>query len=159
VDSIEVASGISRAVGTNCDVGILIEVDTGLHRVGVSASEVGDLASAVNLLPGLHVVGAMTHEGHIGRYARSDPRIASELTARAVTEMRLARDELRALGVEDAIISMGSTSTLQFLLTHDDVDEVRPGLYVFLDMNSVSAGAGQLHDVAASLGRLAAESS
>ncbi|MFD6517712.1 alanine racemase [Rhodococcus sp. NPDC060176] len=149
LDSVEVATGISESLSLDSEVGILLEVDTGLHRVGVAAGDVGELALAVGRLPGLRVIGVMTHEGHIGRRAQKDPRLTVELTAAAVNEMRIARDVLGDVGVVDPMISMGSTSTFEHLLTYHDVDEVRPGLYVFFDMNSVTAGAGRLDDVAA----------
>lgn len=149
VDSLDVARGIASAVAGDAEVEVMIEVDTGLHRVGVPAREAGALARGVDAMPGLRVVGVITHEGHVGPHARRDPATADELTARAVAEMRTARDGLRAIGVEEPIISMGSTPTFHRLLGYGDVDEVRPGLYVFLDMNSVTAGAGDLDDIAA----------
>jgi D-serine deaminase-like pyridoxal phosphate-dependent protein len=151
LDSLEVARGISevlRAEDTGADVTVLIEVDTGMHRVGVPPAEAGELAAAVRKLPMLRVGGVTTHEGHIGRQAASDGERA-DLVAAAVRDMTEAAERVDQTGVRDPLVSMGSTSTWRFLCDHPAVTEVRPGLYVFFDMNSVRARAARMQDVAA----------
>jgi len=77
LDAVEVAEGVGR-VGKELgrDVPVLVEVDTGLHRMG---REAGDPSSRLALdiagVPGVEVVGLLTHAGHAyDRKARGDRR-------------------------------------------------------------------------------------
>ena len=62
LDSATAAEGISRAMvahGTSCR--LLVEVDTGLHRIGVQPSEALALARTIDRLPAVELAGVLTH--------------------------------------------------------------------------------------------------
>ncbi|MGX7680558.1 alanine racemase [Jatrophihabitans sp. DSM 45814] len=158
LDRLEVAQGISdavsRVVGASDEVAqareidILLEIETGLQRVGAELSAVPGLASDIRRLPGLRLVGVLTHEGHVLKRATSDDERAA-MTDQAAGIMVRAAEQLEAAGVPDPLISMGSTPTWRYLLEIPEVAEVRPGGYVFYDMNSVAVGAASSKDLAA----------
>jgi D-serine deaminase-like pyridoxal phosphate-dependent protein len=148
LDSLAVAKGISRGLDPGSGVDVLIEVDTGLSRVGVTPEQAAELAAAVAALPGLTVAGVLTHEGQVGRQLQHGGVLA-DLVSAAVAKMAAAVAGLRRIGVAEPMLSMGSTASWRQLLEHDEVGEVRPGLYVFHDMNSIRAGAATLAEVAA----------
>jgi D-serine deaminase-like pyridoxal phosphate-dependent protein len=146
VESLVVAEGIARALtGSGTRIGVLIDVDTGMHRVGVTASAVGVLAADIRRLPGLDLLGVMTHEGHIPSQAR-DERHMRELVHTAATELLRAA---RTLDVADPVVSMGCTGTWRFAVQEPGITELRPGTYVFHDMNCVRRGAATPAQVAA----------
>ena len=68
-DSLAVAGPLSaEAVRRGVEVRLLLDVDTGQHRTGVSPDQAVDVGRAIDALPGLRVVGVLTHEGHLGGY-------------------------------------------------------------------------------------------
>jgi D-serine deaminase-like pyridoxal phosphate-dependent protein len=150
LDSLDVAVGISRALEpTGLVVGVLIDVETGLRRVGVEAAEVEALAAAVAALPQLELFGVMTHEGHIARQAGDDEQEMARLTRRAAADLLAAGEQVRAAGVADPVVSMGCTTTWRFVLGIEGITEIRPGSYVFYDRNCIRAGAATVADIAA----------
>jgi D-serine deaminase-like pyridoxal phosphate-dependent protein len=151
LDSLDVAKGISAFLrDKDARVGILIDVDTGLHRVGVRPEDVGELGAAIQPLPGLDLVGVMTHEGHIAGQGRNETHMR-ELVHQAAADVTRAGAALRGLGVSDPVVSMGCTPTWRFAVEEPGVTELRPGTYVFYDMNCVRNGAARLSDVAAAV--------
>jgi len=106
---------------------ILIEIDSGGARTGVTPEAAGPLARrAVDL--GLAVGGAFTHEGH--GYKGGAARAAAGDDA--VAGLSAAADSLRAEGIEPIVLSAGSSPTAE-LSAHGVVTEERPGTYLFGD--------------------------
>ena len=66
LDSLEVARPLSEiAEAAKVRFGVLVEVDVGLARVGVTPSQALDLTRAVSVLPGLDWQGLTFYPGHI----------------------------------------------------------------------------------------------
>lgn len=150
VDSIEVAAGLSdlaRAKGLALPV--LIELDTGMGRLGVQPGEEAvELAERVARLPGLALAGVFTHEGHVYSRARDDAE-RERLTAEACAAAVATADEIRARGHEAPAVSVGSAGTFRFAVRCPGVTEVRPGTYVFNDRSQIAQGAATEADLAA----------
>lgn len=151
LDSVDVASGIAEHLrGTDIRVGILIDVDTGMHRTGVRAADAGALAARIRALPNVDLRGVMTHEGHIARAAENEQQMR-ELVHQAARELVHAGRAVADLGVADPVVSMGCTPTWRFAVAEDGISELRPGTYVFYDANCVATGAARLSEVAAAV--------
>lgn len=135
VDTLDAATGLSRAMaaaGKTLDV--YVEVNTGQDRAGAKAGdEAVSLALAVNDLPGLNLVGVMTHEGHAGS---SDPAVIVEMARAAGTALVETAKRIREHGIELPHVSVGSTPSALYTPGVDGVTEMRPGTYVFYD-NSI----------------------
>src|SRR5215831_5713136 len=74
LDSVEVAEGVGR-VGKDVgrDVPVLVDVDTGLHRMGREPGEASARATLeIAAVPGVEVVGLSTHAGHAYRAADAE---------------------------------------------------------------------------------------
>ena len=127
--------------------GVLAEVDAGLGRVGVTLEELPALIQGIGRLPRLTFEGVNFYPGHIKRMDESADAALETLSA-FVNEIR---DCLKRDGIEAKIISGGSTPTL--FRSHEvaGVNEIRPGTYVFNDRNTVSCGACEWSDCAASI--------
>ena len=139
LDSREAGEALSRAMAAADRVlDVYVEVNTGQDRAGVRAGN-DAMALALDLarLPGLRVVGVMTHEGH----ASASPPDVIEATAREAGRALVETAEtIRSHGIELPHVSVGSTPTFAFTPTVPGVTEMRPGTYVFNDNNAFRHG-------------------
>ena len=143
-DSVEVAEGLG-AVGRDLgrDVQVLIEVDTGLHRVGrAPGAPTVDLVHQVTRVPGVEVVGLLTHAGHAYRSVDAgELRVVAEREALDLVETATM---CAAAGIELREISVGSTPTARIGAFVPGVTEIRPGTYVFNDVQQMRLGVATL---------------
>lgn len=149
LDSVEVAEGIGR-VGRDLgrDVPVLVEVDTGLHRLGrLPGAPTVELAVEIARVPGIEVLGLLTHAGH----AYWSPG-GAELRAIARAEGRdvvATAEACERAGLPIREVSVGSTPTARTVASVDGVTEIRPGTYVFNDVQQLRLGAATEEDCAA----------
>jgi len=139
LDSLEAARQLE---GTGAAV--LVEVDVGLGRVGVTPDEALELARQVQRIPGVRFRGLTFYPGHI----RQPDEAAIAKLSQVVGGMV---ERFRAAGLPCEIVSGGSTPTLFHSHEVEGVNEIRPGTYVFNDLNTVASGECTLNDCAASV--------
>jgi D-serine deaminase-like pyridoxal phosphate-dependent protein len=135
-DSLEVAEGYSRlASSVGAELPVLIEVDSGMHRVGIQPDDAGKLAAGVDALPGLRVRGILTHAGQ--SHGAVDQLGIERVARDEVRAMQRAREALERAGLEVEVVSAGSTITTPYLSADDGITEVRPGTYVYNDLRTL----------------------
>jgi D-serine deaminase-like pyridoxal phosphate-dependent protein len=149
LDSVEAARQLSEAAaGAGVEIGVLAETDVGLGRVGVAPGEpLLTLARAIEGLPHLSFEGVTFYPGHIKSLDEAGLAALarlSELVGRIVEDFRRA-------GIEVKIVSGGSTPLLFHSHEIAGLNEIRPGTYVFNDINTVRSGACRMEDCAASI--------
>lgn len=139
VDNAGAARDLSAAM-TACGVrlDVLLKLDVGMHRVGVSADEVEQLAAVVAELPGLRLRGICIHEGSV--YGEADPARRRTVGRDQVQELVATAERLRDRGLSIDVVSCGSTPSLADVVDIDGLTEVRPGNYVFYDAMQVALG-------------------
>jgi D-serine deaminase-like pyridoxal phosphate-dependent protein len=140
VDSVESAARAGRLLAPS-RVEVLVEVDSGQHRSGCAPSEAGAVALSA-ARAGVRVRGVFTFPGH--SYDPTGRAAAAADEARALAE---AARSVRAAGLEIAVVSGGSTPSLE----HTDgevLTEVRPGVYVFGDAQQWELGTMAPGDIA-----------
>lgn len=149
VDSEIAVATISRAAAASgATVGVLIDLDVGLHRTGVQSSAAAlALAQVVERSPGVELRGLFCYPGHIWQAAEEQ---ASELHAVA-EQLDLALDAWRRHGLNAEIVSGGSTPTAYQSHLVERLTEIRPGTYPFNDMNTVRGGYATIEQCAATL--------
>ncbi|MDQ6701333.1 MAG: alanine racemase [Acidobacteriota bacterium] len=148
LDSAAAAQQLSVAAkAAGVEAGVLVEVDAGLGRVGVTPDEALDLARAVLKMPGLRFRGIAFYPGHIKDPEGSDAAELPKLSA--LTERMLA--DFEAAGLKAEIVSGGSTPALFHSHRIAGLNEIRPGTYVFNDLNTVRSGGCTLDDCAAAI--------
>jgi D-serine deaminase-like pyridoxal phosphate-dependent protein len=149
-DALEVAIPIARAAArAGLSVPVVIEVDTGMHRLGAPPGRATvELASRIADLDGVEVVGLFTHEGHVYTQAHSmeEKRAMTHAACAALAE---TAELVRASGVPLATVSVGSSGTFRFAVECPNITEVRPGTYVFNDLSQLLQGAATPDDLAA----------
>lgn len=140
LDSVEVAEQVAGAG----PIEVLVEVDTGLHRLGRPPGEpTAELVREISRVPGVTVVGLLTHAGH--SYSSTTEAELHAYAEREVTDL-VTTAELCG-GLE--IISVGSTPTARHGSTVPGATEVRPGTYIFNDGNMIRLGVATERDTAA----------
>jgi D-serine deaminase-like pyridoxal phosphate-dependent protein len=126
-------------------VGVLVECDMGMRRVGVQTpDDAVALVRHVASRPELEYAGMTFYPGHI-----REPVDRQEAALKELNE-RLGRtlDALKRADVEPRVVSGGSTPTAT--RTHEiaGVTEIRPGTYIFNDRTTAAIGACALDDCA-----------
>lgn len=137
LDSRKVAQDISDAAHTRgMRIGVYVEVDVGLGRVGAAHHEgARDLVREIVELPGIDFLGIMTHAGH--SYKAKSVEDMAALGKEEGEWMVETADLIRADGIEVREVSVGSTPTARFCSQIRGVTEMRPGTYVFYDTTQV----------------------
>lgn len=139
VDTREAAEALSRAMAANERVlDLYVEVNTGQDRAGATAGdEALALALDVARMPGVNVVGVMTHEGHAGASTPDEIERTALAAGRALVE---TAEAIRAAGIPIRAVSVGSTPSSPYTPTVAGVTEMRPGTYVFNDNTAFRHG-------------------
>jgi D-serine deaminase-like pyridoxal phosphate-dependent protein len=139
-------AGEARRVGTT--VGILVDVDVGLHRTGVASSNLAlALAQHVDRAAGLRLDGLFCYPGHV--WDRPDGQ--AHALAQVAQTLAETLDLWWRHGLEAKIVSGGSTPTAYQSHLIRELSEIRPGTYVLNDMNTVRGGFCSLSDCAAQI--------
>jgi D-serine deaminase-like pyridoxal phosphate-dependent protein len=145
VDSLEVAQPLSEAAqAAGSTIGLLAEVDVGLHRVGVQPELFVPLLKQLSNLPATELRGMAFYPGHI---KGPDEKALADL-AQLVS---ILVSDARAAGFELPIVSGGSTPTLWQSHRIAGLTEIRPGTFIFNDRNTIISGACAPQDCAATV--------
>jgi D-serine deaminase-like pyridoxal phosphate-dependent protein len=147
VDSIVAVDAIAAAAcAADATVGILVDVDVGLHRTGVqSPQEALALAQHVSGVKGVRLDGIMCYPGHIKAPIPEQPPELSPVSQILAGTL----DLWRRAGLEAKIVSGGSSPTAYQSHLVGQLTEMRPGTYIYNDMSMVSCGQAELADCAA----------
>jgi D-serine deaminase-like pyridoxal phosphate-dependent protein len=149
LDSRDILRPLARAAReAGREVGVLIELDGGMRRVGVQTpAEAVSLARLADELGGISYRGVMFYPGHIrARASEQGP------TMDALSE-RLARflEALEAADLKPEIVSGGSTPTRERSHQVRGLTEIRPGIDIFNDRNTAFLDACAWEDIAYSV--------
>jgi D-serine deaminase-like pyridoxal phosphate-dependent protein len=149
LDSTFAARELSDAArAAHLEVGVLAETDVGLGRVGVSPGEaLVALAQCIEKLPNLRLEGVTFYPGQIKDLEETGRAALAQVGAL----LREILADFRRAGIEVKIVSGGSTPTLFHSHELSGLTEIRPGTYVYNDLNTVISGGCTLEDCAASV--------
>jgi D-serine deaminase-like pyridoxal phosphate-dependent protein len=127
-------------------IGILVDLDVGMHRTGVQSPAAAlELAQDVSRSKHLRLDGLFIYPGHVFEPASKQKKTLELIGARVEETLGLWAQS----GMEAKIVSGGSTPTaLQSHLIRQ-LTEIRPGTYIYNDMNTVLGGFCGLDDCAA----------
>ncbi|MBM3725094.1 MAG: D-TA family PLP-dependent enzyme [Acidobacteria bacterium] len=148
IDSAFVADEVSAAAArAGVNIGILVESDLGMGRVGVAPAQVAALIRHVSGLPGLEWDGIAFYPGHVKSLDATGEATLAQVAA-TLDELLsgLARE-----GFVPRVVSGGSTPTWSRSHKLAGLNEIRPGTYIFNDRNTVLAGACEWEDCAGSI--------
>jgi D-serine deaminase-like pyridoxal phosphate-dependent protein len=132
LDDLWVAELIATAMNRNDrTLDVYLEVNTGQNRAGKKwGQEAVDLAVAIARLPGLRLIGIMTHEGQTHTLPADQIAEGAREAGRRLVD---TAEAIRRQGVEITEVSVGSTPSSPYTASVGGVTEMRPGTYVFRD--------------------------
>jgi D-serine deaminase-like pyridoxal phosphate-dependent protein len=146
VAAIEAAGAAAQAEGVA--LGVLVDLDVGMGRTGVpTVDALVPLAQAVTATRGLRLDGILCYPGHVW----AKPAEQAAPLALVAAKLQEAIDHFDRHGLCREIVSGGSTPTAFQSHLVPQVTEIRPGTYVFNDMNTVRGGFCSLDDCAATI--------
>ena len=128
---------------------VLVEVNTGMRRVGVPPLQVPELARRISKSAGLEFAGILTHAGHahdaasqlgIERVARQEAAVMGDVRA-----------GLERAGHDVRVVSAGSSLTSWYLSAADGITEIRPGTYVYNDLRTLACWSCTPEEIAATM--------
>ena len=127
-------------------IGILVDLDVGMGRTGVQTiSEALKLAQLADATAGLRLDGLFCYPGHI----QQPPNEQTDALDAVSRRLAQTLDLWGAHGLEARIVSGGSTPTAYQSHLVPEYTEIRPGTYIYNDMNGVRGGFCRLEDCAA----------
>lgn len=150
-DNLAMAQAAAAAPQPKRPFEFLIEIDCGDRRGGVApeSADLLEIARALTAGGRVKLAGVMTHAGQ-----SYGTREASEIAAIAEQERAAAvgaAGRLRAAGFEARTVSVGSTPTAAFARDLTGVTEMRPGVYLFFDLDQMARGVCRAEDLALSV--------
>jgi D-serine deaminase-like pyridoxal phosphate-dependent protein len=149
LDSLAVAQGISRhAQEGGVRIPILVEFDTGMRRCGLTIGReaIGTLERIIEL-PALDYQGLLIYPGHfLVSWERRNQLLTLE--NQQLSHLLGLLDDA---GIPYPVISASSTPTAYMSHQFENINEVRPGTYIFNDRNTVGCQAAVLEDCAVSV--------
>jgi D-serine deaminase-like pyridoxal phosphate-dependent protein len=147
LDSVLAIEALSAAATQAGSVlGILIDLDVGHHRTGVQSPDAAlRLAQRVDGTSGLRLDGLICFPGHI---VKNDPQ-QKEPFAQVEARLKETVDLWAKHGLAAKIVSGGSTPTAYQSHQMPTLTEIRPGTYIYNDMNTVLGKSCALEDCAA----------
>lgn len=138
------ALGLAARLGGRI-IDVLVEVDLGMHRVGVNTPEKAvAIARQVERHPSLRFTGLQFYPGHI-REAVTEQDAALAQVAR---DLHTYIQALTEAGLPPRVVSGGSTPAAWRMHEIAGVTEVRPGTYVYNDRTTAQIGACDWDDCA-----------
>jgi D-serine deaminase-like pyridoxal phosphate-dependent protein len=142
-DNVAAVDALADAMGDEPDrLQIVVEVDCGARRSGAPPEVAGDVAQAARKR-GLVPVGVFTYPGQGSSSRDARERAAHDQQAALGTAVRSLAD----VGITAEVVSAGSTPTVEFS-TSGLFTEIRPGEYVFCDLDNTRLGACQEDQIA-----------
>lgn len=147
LDSSEGIDAVAAVAGEeNATIGVLVDLDIGFHRTGAqSPAESLQLAQHVAAAKSLRLDGIFFYPGHVWSPAPEQVAELQRIDARLAETIEL----WRASGLEANIVSGGSTPTAYQSHHIRSQTEIRPGTYIYNDMNTARAGFCTIDDCAA----------
>jgi D-serine deaminase-like pyridoxal phosphate-dependent protein len=122
-------------------VGVSLKIDCGYHRTGINwkdTEQVLEVARLINRLPNLELKGILTHSGH--SYLADSREQVRKIYWTVYERMKAVQSQLANNGVE-VEISVGDTPGCSLVEQFGEVDEVRPGNFIFYDLSQLRIGS------------------
>lgn len=143
IDAPEMVGRLGAAARASGKVlGVVVDLDIGLHRTGIAPEKAADLAVAVAGEAGLSFEGLQAYAGHLMHLGDANERAAK---SKAALEMMAGvQGELTRRNLPPRIMSGGGTGTVAIDPAFGILTELQGGSYVFMDReyNDVWTKAG-----------------
>ncbi len=147
---VEGTEGAAALAAVEPSVNVWVDVDAGYGRSGArwdDANRLAEIGSALARSPQHRLRGVLTHAGNT--YHAPDHAAIEAIWAETAVRLAAARDTLAAsTGVRGLEISVGDTPGCAVMPRLTGVDEVRPGNFVFFDLQQLALAVCTEEDLA-----------
>ena len=147
LDSPEAAAALT---GVGAPLDVWVDVDAGYGRSGAAWDDAARLAAVgaeLGRLPRHRLRGVLTHSGQT--YHAPSRAAIEGIWAETASRLAAARDVLSgATGRSGLEISVGDTPGCSVVPRFEGVDEVRPGNFVFYDLQQLAVGSCTEEEIA-----------
>ncbi len=129
-----------------------IKVDIGYNRTGIRWSnfdQLGALAGQIQAARHLSLRGVLTHAGQT--YGARSRREIGAIYKEMVTRLQIIREKCVTVGLGQIELSVGDTPSCSVVDDLSDVDEIRPGNFVFYDVMQLQIGSCREDEIAVGL--------
>ena len=132
-DDIKNIQEISQAASSaNQTIDILVDINVGANRCGVTPDKAPALADLVNELPGVRLRGLMGYEGHVMGMQPEDKEAASSQAADILAE---AKQALESAGFHVEILSGGGSGNYWHAASLGSINELQAGGGALMDIS------------------------
>jgi D-serine deaminase-like pyridoxal phosphate-dependent protein len=147
LDSVAAAGRVAEAAqAEGVMIGIMVDLDVGVHRTGVQSPAAAlELARFVDRSNGVSLDGLFFYPGHVWAPAERQAEALGEVERSLAETIGL----WRGAGLNAGIVCGGSTPTAYQSHLVPSGTEIRPGTYLYNDMNTARAGFCTLDGCAA----------
>ncbi|MGH9427231.1 MAG: alanine racemase [Terriglobia bacterium] len=132
VDNEKVVADMARlSRNQNTRVSVLVDIDVGLKRCGVTTAEAALRLAQAAVERGLKFHGVMGYEGHLQPIV---PGAEKERTVRSSMQLLTdAKNRIESAGISAPIVSCGGTGTYSIMASFPGVTEIQAGSYLLMD--------------------------
>jgi len=133
-------------------VNVWIKIDTGYGRTGIewdNADQILQLCRTIRKSKKFNLTGLLTHSGH--SYHVKGKQAILEIYRDTVKKITHLKSQLSDGGIDQIKISVGDTPICSVVDDFSEVDEIRPGNFVFYDIMQLNIGSCREEDIAAAV--------
>ncbi|RIW13348.1 alanine racemase [Algoriphagus lacus] len=132
-------------------VNLFLKIDVGYHRTGIDPGNLDLIEEILQLIessPFLRFSGFLAHAGHTYRFRNA---IGIEMIHRLSLAMMRQLKEYFSSRFPGLIISLGDTPSCSLAENFTDLDEIRPGNFVFYDLTQHAMGSNSVSTIAVAM--------
>lgn len=133
----------------SCGVDVYVKIDTGYHRTGIPANEIDFIRNLIFSIAGsskMRFIGFLTHSGNT--YQAKSASEVLEIHQESVCQLNNLKTHFLNQ-FPSLVISVGDTPSCSIIDDFSDVDEIRPGNFVYYDTMQYFLGSCSLEEIAA----------
>lgn len=130
------------------EVGVFVKIDAGYHRTGIpieNSEEIDELIGCFSGMKKCIFKGFLVHNGHT--YKAASIKEIKNIHSNALNELKGLKEKY-VQAFPNLILSLGDTPSMSVLNNFRDIDEIRPGNFVFYDLMQSQLGVCLEDDIA-----------
>ena len=146
IESTDVAQFLSDKITDS--IGCYIKIDVGTHRTGINPERyelMDEIMAVIDQSDNLIFEGFLAHAGHT--YRCRNPKSVQHIYHSSMALMKKIKNRF-ASRYPELKLSYGDTPSCSLIEDFSDVDEIRPGNFVFYDLMQVQISACAVEQVA-----------
>lgn len=149
VESVEAASFL--AAYCESQVGVFVKIDVGYHRTGLAPADSANIHAIIDLLTAsdhLNFKGFLGHAGHT--YDCRNKQGILDRHETALTILSKLKQQFQQ-SFPQCITSLGDTPSCSVAENFAEIDEIRPGNFVYYDLSQHQIGSNEINEIAVAM--------